>query len=234
MKRWHLILLLAGGGLGLLLLFVVAAALFIAGRVSGKSDAWRSPDVPESRTIAPAEPLEQTESHTCGLLSLSSAYAAYGLSPGNKNLRFRLGVDRAAIPVDSTSTGTLHPDLLRVIVQDGFDYELVDPAAAGAADRLRDHVNGRQAALLLIRRAETGGLHWVVTDDAADGDVRIVDSLKPEPVREPAGVFLREAVLSIVLLRPREGAAMPDVSAAHRAGVAEMALVRERLKRLDQ
>ncbi len=233
-KRWRLILLLAGGGLGLLLLFLLAGVLFVAGRVSGKSEAWRSADVPQSSTIAPAEPLEQTEPHTCGLLSLSSAYRAYGLSPDNKNLRFRLGVDRTANPVDSTSTGTLHPDLLRVIVQDGFTYELLDPGASDAGSRLREHVNAHQAALILIRRPESGGLHWLLTDEAGDGRLRIVDSLRPEPVREALDAFMREVALSIILLKPSGVDVMPDVSAAHRAGVAEMVLVRERLKRFDR
>lgn len=231
-KHLRLLLIIAVCVVGAFNLLLILAGLFVGGRVSSKSGAWHSPASPQPITSAPAEPLPQLESHTCGLLSLSAAYKAYGLSPGGKNLRFRLGVDRAANPVDSTSTGTLHPDLLRVIAQDGFTYAMLDPARDDAPGALTSHLESSQVALLLIRREETGGLHWVLTDESEGGVLRIVDSLKPEPVREAAEPFLRRRVLSIILMRPAEAGAAVDIGAAHRAGMAEMLLVRERMKRL--
>lgn len=216
-----------------ILLITCPAAIMITlitSRVGGKTDAWRSPALPAARG-GDGEPIPQLESHTCGLLSLSAAYALYGLSPEEKNLRYRLGVDVPASPIDSTSTGTLHPDLLRVLVQDGFDCSM--PAvAAGGREALMAHLQGGDAALLLIRRRETGGLHWVLCDAIEGGNLRIVDSLQPKPTVEPLDAYLAECVLSIILIRPAESGAEADIHQAHREGAAEMIRVKQRLDEL--
>lgn len=217
-----------GLGLSVVLLFLalVAAVIYIAPRVSEKAGAHRSDATPSPR-IGDAAPILQLESHTCGLLSLSAAYRVYGLSPEEKNLRFRLGVDRAAHPFDSESTGTLHPDLFRVLAQDGFNFSLIDPAASDAAAQLAAHLDGGDVAMLLIARRENGNLHWVLAD-AREGDrIRIVDSLAERPYMEPAAEFLSGFVLSIVAMAPAP-AARSDLAGMHAAGVAEMDAVRRR------
>lgn len=204
----------------------------ITARVGGKAGAPRSATFPQPR-LADPEPILQLEDHTCGLLSLSSAYRAYGLSPEAKNLRFRLGVDRTAHPFDAESTGTLHPDLLRVLVQDGFRYHLLNPRRDDAADLLDAHLDSGNLALLLIRRRENGGLHWVLTDRLEQDALRIVDSLREDVYTEPGGEFIRDHVLSVIAVAPdgsRNEAALSD---AHADGLAEMNRVRRRLRDRD-
>lgn len=217
------------GVIVVVVLTVGVVALGVLGtliRVGGKSSAPHDDRSPR-RTGLHAEPILQLENHTCGLLSLSAAYVAYGLSPEAENLRFRLGTDREAVPGDSTTTGTLHPDLLRVLAQDGFGYDLIDPTSSDANVRLRGHVEGGNVALLLIARRQNGALHWVMSDTMELGSLRVVDSLLSEPVTEDVEVFLRDCVLSIIAIRP-EGDA--SITRAHADGIAEMARVRERMK----
>lgn len=199
--------------------------------MGGKTEAWRSPALPAARS-GDGEPILQLESHTCGLLSLSAAYALYGLSPEEKNLRYRLGVDVPASPIDSTSTGTLHPDLLRVLVQDGFTYAMPSVSADGR-EAMAAHLQGGDVALLLIRRRETGGLHWVLCDAIEGGNLRIVDSLQPKPTVEPLDAYMNECLLSIVLIWPAEAGAEADVRQAHRDGAAELVRVKRRLDELE-
>ncbi len=212
------------------MLFVVAAGLtlmYVLPRVSSKTNAPYEPGGPSVRQ-GDATPILQLESHTCGLLSLSAAYEIYGLSPDAKNLRFRLGVDRVAHPFDETSTGTLHPDLFRVLAQDQFRWTLIDPDAEDAATRLARHVDRGNVALLLIARRQNGRLHWVLTDGREGGALRIVDSLAAAPYPEPIDDFVGEFVLSIVALEPADRE-LPTSTAAHAEGLAEMARVSERM-----
>lgn len=219
--RWGLVLAAAATVLA------IAGIAYLAGRIPSKALAPHATRAPSATGIA-AEPIPQFESHTCGLLALSSAYATYGLSADDENLRFRLGVDRPANPLDGSTTGTLHPDLYRVLGQDGFVYRNLDPAAVDAVEELRRHLAGGDAALLLIVRPENGNLHWIMTDGWDDERrLRIVDSLAPTARTEPAADFVRRQVVSIVAIRPAEGrAAPPD---PHADGLAEMERVRRRL-----
>lgn len=209
----------------------------INARINRKSSAWYSPDPPSARAGA-AQPILQLESHTCGLLTLSAAYTLYDLQLEEKNLRYRLGVDVPANPLDSSSTGTLHPDLLRVLVQDGFTYEMPSPFL-DADVRLRNHLQTGNVALILIRRRETGGLHWVLAD-ALDGDsLRIVDSLQTLPVTEPIADYFNHRVLSAILIKPNPSfpdplGSGPAVAQAHGDGAAEMVRVKQRLDRFEE
>lgn len=209
----------------------------IANRVSAKSSAEHARIAPSTRS-GEGQPILQLESHTCGLLTLSAAYTLYDLQPEEKNLRYRLGVDVPANPLDSSSTGTLHPDLLRVLVQDGFTYEMPSPFL-DADVRLRNHLQTGNVALILIRRRETGGLHWVLAD-ALDGDsLRIVDSLQTLPVTEPIADYFNHRVLSAILIKPNPSfpdplGSGPAVAQAHRDGAAEMVRVKQRLDRFEE
>ncbi|GEM_PF-2290012 len=216
---------------------VMILVVLINARMSGKSAAWHSPDPPSARA-GDGQPILQLESHTCGLLSLSAAYALYDLPPDDKNLRYRLGVDVPANPLDSSSTGTLHPDLLRVLVQDGFTYEMPSPFL-DADVRLRNHLQTSNVALILIRRRETGGLHWVLADAMSGDNLRIVDSLQTHPVSEPIAVYFDQCVLSVILIKPNPSfpdplGSGPAVTQAHRDGAAELVRVKQRLDRLNE
>ena len=144
-------------------------------------------------------PEQQTEGHTCGMHALRAAYRGYGLEPDEFDLRFRLGVDTAAVPGDGTSTGTLPPDLLRVLPQDGFAYTLLPLEDAGAEAQLKRHLRRGQVALALV---EVTGLHWVALDAAPGDRLRVVDSLSPQPYDVATPQFLGDQALSVVLIEP--------------------------------
>lgn len=211
------------------LLALAAVALYTGPRIASKGNAPRSHDRPTPRA-EPAHPIPQLASHTCGYLSLAAVYRAYGLSEHDKNLRYRLGTDRVAHPFDASSTGTLHPDLFRVLDQDGFAYTCIDPAADDVTDQLRRHLASGHIALLLTTTAETGGLHWVITDVAEGDGIRIVDSLADEPRIEPIAGLSR--MLSIITVRPAQDASGPDGStpSPHLDGLNEMRRVADRLR----
>jgi hypothetical protein len=217
--------LLVGG-----VIFIVSLPLIVLANLPRKSDAPHAFVRPE-RLDGAAAPILQFEKHTCGLLALSAAYRIYGLTPADENLRTRLGVDLPANPLDSTSTGTLHPDLLRVLVQDGFGYALPDPAQGPAP--LRSHISEGNVALLLIARRQNGNLHWVLTDACGDEQLRIVDSLEAEAYHEPLVEFTATCVLSIVTIEPARGGTDGDVEQAHIDGLAELNRVRGRLGRAN-
>lgn len=102
----------------------------------------------------------QVEGHTCGMHSVSAVYKSYGVDPELADLRFRMGADRMANPLDKTSLGTVQPDMLRVVHQDGFATALLDlQDPEPAQKRLRDHLDSGHYAVTLISRREGGGLH---------------------------------------------------------------------------
>lgn len=214
------------------LALIIAAAIYIVPRVASKHHAPRSPDTP-THPVADAEPILQFESHTCGFLALSAAYRVYGLSPEAKNIRFRLGVDREAHPFDEHSTGTLHPDLLRVLVQDGFEYAFLDLRTPDSLGRLRAHLDAGNLALVLITIEESGGLHWVLADELESGRLRIVDSLRREPYTRPARKFIDQRVLSVLLVRPARPPGSLRVADAYAAATAELARVCRRMRALS-
>lgn len=217
MKR---ILILAGV---IIAVFMTLVTLLIIGLISmgvrSKSSAPRSPDLPQSPT-ADAVPIGQFESHTCGFLALSSAYRVYGLSPEDKNIRFRLGVDRLANPFDDTTQGTLHPDLFRVLAQDGFAFRTIDPSADRAESGITDHLNNDDLLLLLIQRRENRALHWVLADHVEQGLIRVVDSLASDPYMEPLDEFLECCVISVIPISIAESE--DDGARPHQRGIAEM------------
>lgn len=207
---------------------IASLALIVLSNLPGKTDAPHAFVQPE-RIAGVATPILQFEKHTCGLLALSAAYRMYGLEPADENLRTRLGVDLPANPLDSTSTGTLHPDLLRVLVQDGFEYALQDPARG--TESLRAHLSKGNVALLLIARRQNGNLHWVLADACRDDQLRIADSLEAQAYHEPLVAFTETCVLSIVAIRPSRISGEGDVEQAHIDGLAELNRVRARLGR---
>jgi hypothetical protein len=185
--------------------------------------------------IRELSPEIQFEDDTCGLHALRTVYRAYGLDPDAENLRARLGLDVPANPADAASTGTLQFDLLRVLAQDGFVYTLLDPVSPESPSRLLDHMEGRQAAIALIRRRENGNLHWVALSRGNGERVRVADSLFPRPYPEPAVDFLRECVVSCVLVEaaPSGANGAVPVQQAEHDGLREMMRTPARLRRLQ-
>ncbi|MEM9345609.1 MAG: hypothetical protein AAGB26_03215 [Planctomycetota bacterium] len=177
----------------------------------------KSADVPIAET--------QTEPHTCGLHAMRSMYAAYGLDPAVFRLRFRLGTDQPATQLDSESTGTLHPDLYRVLAQDGFIAEPMDLEVDNAGRELLQHIERSQLALVLVYR---NTYHWVLVGPSGTRNACVVyDSLKNEPVDTAIDALLDDA-LSITLVRPAETGVYISSSEAHAAGLAEMARLYQR------
>lgn len=169
--------------------------------------------------LAPLAPIEQTDKHTCGFLAISAIYRAYGLNPLERRLRQRLGTDNTANLYDSSSTGTIHPDLYRAMTQDGFALTPLDVDAADVVQALERHLDGGHFALGLVQRRETGNLHWVALGGVQDGEVLICDSMKPAPYREPATEWLRDCALGILLVKPSNGAAQEPVWKLHWDGL---------------
>ncbi len=151
-------------------------------------------------------PEDQVEGHTCGFHALSSVYRAYGVDPEANRLRFRLGTDKRATNFDPESLGTLHPDMLRVLGQDGFDASVVfDAKSVTSLDRITAHLMSGHPVVALVRAP---GLHWIVLaparerGDDAEVTALIVDSLQMEAVIEPLRAFVADRVLSAVLVKP--------------------------------
>jgi hypothetical protein len=152
-------------------------------------------------TARAIEPEEQTEAHTCGMHAIRSVYRAYGMDPDAAGLRFRLGTDKALTNVTPKLTGTIHPDILRVLGQDGFDAETLMMGEKGPA-RLRAHLETGHSALGLVEVGEV--LHWLVLAGVEGEEVVIVDSLSPEAYRRGFDAYARDEVLNAILIEPSQ------------------------------
>ena len=226
--RWRRVILLTLGVFAIGFVLLIVAASYIRARLPRKEDAFHASRRPGAAT-APATPILQFETHTCGLLALSAAYRTCGLDPAEENLRLRLGVDVPAHPFDAGSTGTLHPDLFRVLRQDGFSYRILDPKSTATSNELCAAFAANDLALLLIVRSETGNLHWVLSDACIVDDLRIVDSLQPAPYLKLREEYLANDVVSMIIIAAG-GEPDPEFKDAYADGAAEMLRVRERLK----
>jgi hypothetical protein len=188
-------------GLMLAGFFALVAIAFCAGGPSYYRGKYDGPPVAQRprRTYRPYEPDKQFEAHTCGFHAASAIYRAYGLSPSDTRLRFRLGTDAMGINFDPESLGTLHPDLLRVFGQDGFDTELLIQQSDSNIEAMRTHLGRGDPVLALIRAS---GLHWIVLTSIESGDVVICDSLREGLPREPFDTFAKERVVNAILVKP--------------------------------
>jgi hypothetical protein len=150
-------------------------------------------------------PEVQTEPHTCGLHTLSSIYRAYGLDGEAQRLRFRLGTDKPFTNFLADSTGTIHPDMLRVLRQDGFRAQILFPSAAGASARFTGHLRRGHVAAALTKVSE---FHWVALSAADDGDsapaaiLLVCDSLHEQPYERDIAEYVEESVYSLILIEP--------------------------------
>jgi hypothetical protein len=172
--------------------------------------------------VSPIKPDAQTEGHTCGFHAVSSIYKSYGLDPVERRLRARLGTDNRSIIYDSTTTGSLHPDIYRVLAQDGFDCRFLDLEKADAQHALKDHLTQGRYALALIQRRENGNMHWVVLAGLKESALKICDPLKPETYEEDLQDYWSKCILSINLLTPSSQTAQPSLWRLHLAGLRDM------------
>lgn len=215
-RRW---IGLAALALPLVLFVLLVATIHSCGYSSGKYYSVETTATP-SPTPGTVVAEIQTEPHTCGLHSLRSLYRAYGLAPDQHNLRFRLGVDAKANPFDDESTGTLQPDLYRVLDQDGFGVHplaLDDPQSLA---KLNEHLRDEHLALALVYRST---YHWVVLDNGAEEDhLTIIDSLSSDPYSENTITFLRDYALSVTLIQPAAPEHTAGLPATHQLGTSEM------------
>lgn len=174
---------------------------------------------------------EQTEPHTCGVHAISTVYKAYGLDPEAEQIRRRLGADVKAVFYVPDSTGTLHPDMWMVMVQDYFAIEAIDLDTDSAWTQLRDHLAAGHPAILLIKTRETGNLHWVVATQAKnDGKIEVFDPLFDQPYAEGED-FLAEHIVTVGLVEPTGSGEMAMSSVdAHLAGMAALEDATKRMK----
>ena len=119
------------------------------------------------------------------------------------NLRFRLGVDARGNVFDQTSLGTIHPDIYRVMFQDGFILSDVNLDSPEYKQPILSHLLNDHLVLLLIKRRQNGNLHWVLassTPDKSEENILIIDSLTEEPYEEPLIEFFPEFVVTALLV----------------------------------
>jgi hypothetical protein len=141
----------------------------------------------------------QTEPHTCGFHSVSTVYRAFGIDPLLADLRYRLGTDRQAHIFDTTTLGTIHPDLLRVMKQDGFDCELLLSPADDVA-KVQSHLAAGFSVIIL---SKPKGLHWTVLVPGETSDEAVIyDSLQPQPIRVDMKTYVQSSAISAILVRP--------------------------------
>lgn len=190
--------------------------------------------VASQKFLAEVGPEAQFEDDTCGVHTLRVIYKAYGLEPDGENLRARLGVDVPSNPADEMSTGTLQPDILRVLVQDGFRYEFLDlENESEAAARLAAHLRGGDMAAVLIRRRENGHMHWVAAYRMPGEEIEVLDSLVEKSYLEEPEAFVAETMLSCVLVKP-SGLESEDYARATVDGTRELISVMERYREIGR
>jgi len=175
-------------------------------------------NAPAPRPVTPRSvplrlvPEVQVDEFSCGFHALSAIYRSHGVDPEEADLRYRLGTSARAIPFIKDSTGTLQPDLFRVLKQDGFEAETLRLSKRTTKDALIEHLEGGLYALALTQTENAGGLHWVVFTDYARGQVTVADSLEPELQRQDLGELIEGNLLSVTLITP--GTPDPDASFA--------------------
>ncbi|MFB3429613.1 MAG: cysteine peptidase family C39 domain-containing protein [Phycisphaerales bacterium] len=151
----------------------------------------------------------QAEPHTCGYHAASTVYKAYGLDVGERRLRARLGVDNKSFLYDSTTTGCLHPDIYRAMNQDGFDVAALDLDSRSDSARLKSHLEAGGPALALIRRHDSGVMHWVVLGAISGSEVTVLDPLEDEIQSAPLQEYWDDQLLSVIKVQPRTGQPAP-------------------------
>lgn len=186
--------------IGVLLVMLVP---FCAGPPSYYSMKYGRSDVPMHPAKVPGTfaPVKQTDPHTCGYCGIVAIYNAYGLDHQAAGLRFRLGTDVQLNQLVDSSTGTIPPDMTRVLEQDGFTTQTVSAANDQMGALTLVHLRAGHPALAVIK---VKGLHWVVLTSENDGQLTICDSLHDELYAKPTGAYLKNEVYGVMLVKPAE------------------------------
>lgn len=163
----------------------------------------------------------QAEPHTCGYHAASTVYKAYGLDVSQRRLRARLGVDSKSFLYDSSTTGCLHPDIYRVMDQDGFDAVALNLDSTSDSASLKSHLETGGLALALIHRHDCGVMHWVVLGSISTGEVSILDPLDSEIQSAPYQEYWEKRLLSVIKVQPRQSEPAP-LWKLHLRGVSDM------------
>jgi hypothetical protein len=172
--------------------------------------------------IHPIVPEKQVEKHTCGLHAVSEIYRSYGLDPVERRLRQRLGVDNRSFLYDATTTGCLHPDIYRVMTQDGFVCRSLDLRDKASKPELKKHLDEGRYALALIKRRENGNMHWIVICGRKENSLLICDSLKPGIYEEGLDDYWDKCLLSVILVSASNTKQNVPVWRLHASGVVDM------------
>ena len=216
--RWRII---RSGAVVFMALSLMITAILIAWAVPMGDFAAVEPAAVLADHPAAPRLQHQIEGHTCGYHAVSMIYAAYGVDADERRLGPRLGVDNQAVVHDPDSTGTIHPDIYRAMSQDGFDVFALDLDDEDASARLQTHLAGGGLALALIRRHESGGMHWVVLHRLEGDDIWVYDPLETEVLTEGLGHYWDRRLLSVLVVSPRHGEMSP-VWKLHLRGTADM------------
>jgi ABC-type bacteriocin/lantibiotic exporter with double-glycine peptidase domain len=132
---------------------------------------------------------------------MRALYKSYQLPVDEYNLRVRIGVDKPTVPFVNSTMGSIHPDLLRVLDQDGFKYEVVDMKNDNVHLKLANHLKSEHYAMILLK-LNNGIMHWVVVSDEKDDRYTIVDSLKKEP-HKLSQSSIDKQLIGVVLIEPQ-------------------------------
>lgn len=191
---------------GIVVIVPVGLLAFCVGSPAYYSAKYASagPSVPTALPM-PLVPERQIEAHTCGWHAIRSIYRAYGIDPDVQRLRFRLGTDKPFTNFVPDSTGTIHPDILRVMGQDRFEIEMVNPSSATAAEQIRAHLALGHVALTLI---DAPGLHWIVLERSSERGQRqdtamVCDSLSDTNYPASVTELCTHRAVSVLLVKPR-------------------------------
>lgn len=99
------------------------------------------------------------------------------------------------------SKGTLQPDILRVLVQDGFTAETVSDFSQRNLEHIEHHL-ATGNYILALYQTEAGGMHWVVFTESDGTHVTVADSLRKQPYQVALKQFSEEKLLNTILLSP--------------------------------
>lgn len=201
---------------GVVALFVVPILIAWAVPMGGFAPVKPLPVI--GGVLAPIQPDPQLEKHTCGYNAISAIYRSYGIDPAERRLRQRLGVDQSAWLYDSSTVGSIQPDIYRVLAQDGFKIMTPDASKPEAVRTLKEHLTAGHYALALIQRRQNGNLHWVVLAGLREEKLQVCDSLASAIYDEELEDFWHRCVLGVTLLNPVERGASPSVWKLHVAG----------------
>lgn len=196
-------ILLYAVALPLIAVLALLVVPFCAGPPSYYSLKYGRSDVPmhPSKTPTGFAPVKQTEPHTCGYCSIAAIYNAYGLDHGASGLRFRLGTDVQLNQLMESTTGTIPPDMARVLQQDGFSTQTITGVNDKMIGLTLAHLHSGHPALAVIK---VKGLHWVVLTGEIDGELTICDSLHDALYTRPTDAYLRDEVYGVMLVKPAE------------------------------